>query len=261
MSDPEPRPNHGLAELTARSKRGPEPLWPPTPTWASERRSLLVFFSIALFATTLWWATLFLLRRPAIDYLCICIGLPFFFAGLWSVIGWELLKMMRRFPEFRRRSVAALTLLAFLLAPYSLLRAGSDMFSLSVRYHLWRAGGADKVRNAFNQWVASRPFYDASNGRKLLFSDLKSGGSIERLSPTELPTEVRYINARFPSRFGMTWDDVAKLDNVYVLTTTDIMIGPPGWEPDGDLPLWRHLTGSRRQLADGIWIWFGTYDK
>jgi len=40
---------------------------------------------------------------------------------------------------------------------------------------------------------------------------------------TQLPAEVRYIHEQFPSRFGMTWKDVAHLDNLSVLTTTDIL--------------------------------------
>lgn len=39
------------------------------------------------------------------------------------------------------------------------------------------------------------------------------------------------------------------------------MIGPPGWQPQGGETLWDRITGSRRKLADGIWVQFGLYDK
>ena len=135
------------------------------------------------------------------------------------------------------------------------------MFALSVRYHLARAGGADKVRAAFNQWIADRPVFDASNGRKLLFSQAMPGGNIVSLPVGQYSKEVRCIHERFPSRFGMTWKDVAYIDNVSVLTTTDIMIGPPGWEPENGTTIWNHIFGSRRKLADGIWVSIGTYNK
>jgi hypothetical protein len=133
--------------------------------------------------------------------------------------------------------------------------------TLSLRYHLARAGGAEKVRAAFNQWVVSRPVFDASDGRKFLFAQAMPSGSVVPLPGGQYPAEVRYIHERFPSRFGMTWKDVAYLDNVSVLTTTDIMIGPPGWQPEGGVTVWHRIFGSRRKLADGIWVQFGTYNK
>lgn len=204
---------------------------------------------------------MFWTRRPALDYFCVLGFTRWILAIVWVVIGCKTLTLVRRHPPPRALRWIPVIVLAFLLAPYSLLRAGSDMFTFSVRYHLWRAGGPDEVRAAFNGWVASQPPYDPSNGRKFLFSRVTPGGDIIRLPAAEFPPEVRYIQERFPTRWGTTWNDVAFLDNVTVLTTTDIMIGPPGWEPEGDLTIWHRIIGSRRKLADGIWIQFGTYSK
>jgi hypothetical protein len=233
----------------------------PVQTPEEQRRSLAWCFAIGLLATSAWCFTMFWTRRPALDYFCVFGFMPLILASVWVVLGWQMLALMRQCPPPRRLRWMALIILAFLLAPYSLLRAGSDMFTLSLRYHLGRAGGADNVRAAFNEWVANRPLYDPSNGRKLLFSEVTPERSIVPLPAAQYPPEVRYIHERFPSRFGMTWKDVAYIDNVSVLTTTDIMIGPPGWEPEGGVSVWHHATGSRRKLADGIWVQFGTYNK
>lgn len=233
----------------------------PEQTPEQQRRGLAWCVAVSVFATLAWCLAMFWTRRPALDYFCIFAFTPVVLAAVWVVLGWETLALVRRHPPPRRLRWMAVITLAFLLAPYSLLRAGSDMFTLSLRYHLGRAGGAEKVRAAFNQWVAGRPVFDRSNGRKMLFRQVTADGSIVRLTAAEQPPEVRYINARFPSRFGMTWDDVAYLDNVSVLTTTDIMIGPPGWEPEGGVTVWHRIAGSRRRIADGIWVQFGTYNK
>jgi hypothetical protein len=197
------------------------------------------------------------------DYFCVCAFLPMFFALTWLVLGWQLLTLLRRYPQPHRRLLIAVISLAFFLGPYSLMRAGSDMFTLSVRYHLWRAGGAAKVRAAFNQWVASQPPEAPGSDQKMLFAQLTPGGNIVRLPLAQLPPEVRYIHTHFPSRWGSgtAWKGVADLDNVYALTTTNILIGLPGWEPDGGETLWDRITGNRRKLADGIWVEFGLYDK
>jgi hypothetical protein len=226
-----------------------------------QRRSLAWCVAVAFLATLAWCLTMFWTRRPALDYFCIFGFMPLILAAVWVVLGWQMLAFMWRYPQSRRLRWIAVIVLAFLLAPYSLLRAGSDMFTLSLQYHLWRAGGADKVQAAFNQWVASQPVLDTSDGRKLLFGQATPDGSILRIPAAQYPPEVRYIHERFPSRFGMTWKDAAYLDNVSVLTTTDIMIGPPGWAPEGGVTAWHRIIGSRRKLADGIWVQFGTYNK
>lgn len=226
-----------------------------------QRRVLLWCVAVTTVVMLAWWFAMFWTRRPAIDYLCVCAFMPGFLASAWLVLGWQLLMLLRRYPQPHRLRLILVMLLTFFLSPYSLMRAGSDAFTVSVRYHLWRAGGADKVRASFNQWVAGQPVYDAGSGRKLLFAQATSEGDLAALPTTAFPPEVRYFHDRFPSRFGMTWRDVAYLDNVSVLTTTDIMIGPPGWEPEGGATLWGHVLGSRRKLADGIWVQFGMYRK
>jgi hypothetical protein len=226
-----------------------------------QRRILLWWVAVTAMATFAWLLAMFWTRRPALDYFCVCGFLPLLFGLIWPVLGWQLLTLARRYRQPHRHRLVAVILLAFFLGPYSLMRAGSDMFTLSVRYHLWRAGGAEKVRAAFNQWVASQPLYDPSNGRKLVFDQVKPGGNIVPLPVAQMPAEVRYIHRQFPTGLSMTWDDVAHLDSVSVLTTTDIMIGPPGWEPDGGEKILYRIVGSRRKLADGIWVQFGVYAK
>jgi len=240
-----------------RQRRG----WRAELTPEQHRRFLLWGVGVTLAVTFAWWFGMFWTCRPALDYFCVCGFLPLILAAVWVGLGWQLVALMRRYPQPHRFRLTAVILLAFFLAPYSLMRAGSDMFTLSLRYHLWRAGGAEKVRAAFNQWVASQPVDDPSNGRKLLFDQVIPNGKIVRLPVSQLPPEVRYIHERFPSRFGATWQAVAHLDNVSVLTTTDIMIGPPGWQPEGGATVWHHIIGSRRKVADGIWVAFGTYNK
>ena len=229
-----------------------------------QRRSLAWRFAINLLATLAWCGAMFWTRRPALDQFEICGFISLILAGLWAVLGWRMLTLMRRDPKPRRLRWVPAMAVAFLLAPYTFLRAGSDMFTLSLRYHLGRAGDAERVRAAFNQWVAAQPV--SSMGSKLLFDQVTPDGTtLVAIPAAQYPPEVRYIHERFPSRFGMTWKDkdvdVARLDNVTVLTTTDIMIGPPGWEPKGGLTAWHRVRGSRRKLADGIWVQFGTYDK
>ena len=90
---------------------------------------------------------------------------------------------------------------------------------------------------------------------------MKPGGNIVPLPSAQMPPEVRYIHEHFPTPLSRTWHDAAHLDNVYVLTTTDIMIGPPGWEPEGGDKLLYRIVGSRRKLGDGVWLQFGVYAK
>ena len=188
---------------------------------------------------------MFLTCRPAIGYLCICAFAPLILAGTWSALGWQLLTHVRRFSPPHHALLRALVAIAFVLVPYILFRAGGDMFTLSVRYHLWRAGGAQKVQAEFNQWVAVRPS-NPSSQEKYLFFDVPPGGGITTpIAAAKFPPAVRYMHQHFPTSFGMSWDGVARIDNVSVLTMTDIMIGPPGWEPPGGASIWDHLTGSR----------------
>lgn len=135
------------------------------------------------------------------------------------------------------------------------------MVALSVRFHLWRAGGARKVQTEFNQWLAARPKLDPTGRQKFLFWDASPGGNMVPVPPAKLPPSVRYMYTHCPTRFGISYDGVSRLDNVCVLTTTDIMIGPPGWEPPSGATVVDLITGSRRKLADGIWLEIGTYDK
>ena len=217
--------------------------------------------AIAGVATFVWCFALFWMRQPTLDYFCVCALIPYLLGFLWFGLAWQLLSLIRRHPQPYRRQLIAVIFLAFFLAPYTLIRAGNDMFTLSVRYHLWRAGGADKVRAAFNQWVAIQPVFDPSNGRKFIFARDTPSGNVVPLPAPQLPPEVRYMSERFPCRFGMTWKDVAYIDNVSALTTTDIIIGPPGWQPQGGETLWSEIIGTRRKLDDGIWVQFGVYAK
>lgn len=224
-------------------------------------RELLLLMVGMLIATVAWMIAMFLTRRPAIDDFCVLGFTPFILAILWFSLGWNLLTLMWQHRTPTRLWLIALVVMAFLLAPYSFFRAGRDMFSLSVRYHLWRAGGAEKVQSAFNQWVAAQPLVEKGNGEKDLFHQQKPDGSMEPISLEQMPAEVRYIHEKYPSRFGTSWNDVARIDNVTVLTMANILIGPPGWQPEGNVTFWDQLTGSRRKLADGIWVTFRTYDK
>jgi hypothetical protein len=226
-----------------------------------QRRGVAWCAAAALLATSAWCFAMFLARRPALDYFCVLGFAPLILAALWLVVGWQMLALVPRSPVSHRLRLAAAATLSLLLAPYVFVRAGSDMFTLSVRYHLVRAGGADKVRAAFNHWVAGRPAYDRANGRKLLYAEVAPDGSAVPLPEAAYPAVIRYIHERFPCRWGTTRDEVAVLDNVSVLTTTDIMIGPPGWEPEGGLTTWHRIIGSRRKLADGVWVQFGAYAK
>lgn len=263
MTEPDQHPDRPLTD----SRATPHPLEygrqsrkRPEPTPEEQCRILLCGVAIAFLATFAWWFTMFGTRRPALHYFFICAFLPGILAFIWLTLGCKLLILMRRHPQLHRRRLIALMLLAFFLAPYS-LRAGPDMFTFSVHYHLWRAGGADQVRAAFNQWVASQPVFHPGSGEKLLFHQLTPGGNIVPLPATQLPKEVRYIHDKFPSTFGTTLNDVAHLHSVSVFTTTDIMIGPPGWQPNGGATFWGLITGNRRKVADGIWIEFGLYNK
>lgn len=246
-----PKLEYGRQRTGWRAERTPE----------EQRRGLLWWVAITSLATFIWWFAMFWTRQPALDYFCVSAFLPLLFASIWLALGWQLLTLVRRYAQPHQLRLIAVILLAFFLAPYCPIRAGSDMFTLSVRYHLWRAGGAAKVRAAFNQWVASQPVDAPGDDQKMLFAQVKPGGNIVPLPVAQLPAEVRYIHRQFPSRFGMTSNDVAYLDNVSAFTTTDIMIGPPGWQPQGGETLWDRITGSRRKLADGIWVQFGLYDK
>lgn len=239
--------------------RGKEPGVELTPE--EQRRLMLRCVGFALVATVAWCVAMFWTGRPALDYFCVCSAIPLLLAGLWVTFGWQLLTVVRRYPQLRRRWLTMLIGVCFVMAPYVLTRAGADMFTLSVRYHVWRAGGADRVRAAFNQWVAAQPAVGQQSDEKYLFDRWTASGDLVRLPVSQMPAEVRYIHEHFRSRFGISWKGVAHLDNVSALTTTDIMIGPPGWEPDGPETVWSRITGSRRKVGDGIWIGFGVYDK
>jgi hypothetical protein len=232
-----------------------------TPTPEHQRRALVQAIALAFLATLVWCFAMFWARVPALSYFCIFALTPMFLAGVWVILGAWLLSLLWRYPHLRQARTIAVTAVAFLLAPYCLLRAGTDMFTLSLRYHLARAGGAEKVQAAFNHWVANRPVIDEGDGRRLLFRDIAPDGSVVPVPETQYPLEVRYISDRFPSRFGFIRGDVAYIDNVSVFTTTYIAIGPPGWEPEGGITLWNRVLGSERKIADGIWVAFGTYDK
>jgi len=265
MTKPDPHADQPLAatgESLPKLEYGRQRTgWRRELTPDERRRGLMWCVAVALLATFIWWFTLFWSRQPALDYFCVCVFLPLLFASVWLALGLQLFTLTWRYPQPHRLRLIAVILLAFFLAPYSLMRTGSDVFTPSVRYHLWRAGGAEKVRAAFNQWVASRPVDAPGDDKKLLFDQVKPGGNVVPLPVAQLPTEVRYVHEQIPSRFGMAWNDVAHLDNVSAFTTTDIMIGPPGWQPEGGETLWSRIIGNRRKLADGIWVEFGVYDK
>jgi hypothetical protein len=76
-----------------------------------------------------------------------------------------------------------------------------------------------------------------------------------------LPSEVRYIDQQFPSRFGMTRKEVAHLDNVRRFHHDRHHDRPARLATEGGATLWDHITGRRRKLADGIWVQFGVYAK
>jgi len=224
-----------------------------------DRRFLLWFFGVMAGIWIAWCAAMFVKRGPAIDE-----PFPLAFASpllgvCWFVLGGHFITLMRRNRTERRYCFRLLIIVCFCLAPYTMMRAGGDVFALSLRYHLWRAGGADRVRAEFNQWVATR----AAAGREWLFLDAPAGGgNLVPVPASSLPPAVRYIHEHFYSRFGGTmWNGAADLDDVTALTYTVIRIGPPGWEPDGGVGVIDSITGSRRRIADGIWLDVRTYDK
>jgi hypothetical protein len=262
MRNPDP-PDHEQAPSPHPIEYGRQlPWWQRSLTADERRRYLLWSVAVAFAVTLLWCFGMFWTCRPGLDQFCVLGFMPLILAAVWVSLGRQMLKLRRRIPEAHRKRWLALILLAFFLAPYSLLRAGRDMFTLSVRYHLWRAGGAEKVRAEFNQWVAARPFLSPATEQKLLFDDRVPGsGTLAPVPVNQLPVGVRYMHEHFPSRFGMSCKGVAKLDNVTVLTTTTIMIGPPGWSPEGEIGVLGHVMGSRRRIADGVWVGFGVYSK
>jgi hypothetical protein len=222
------------------------------------RNVLLWFMGVALAGTVAWWVAMFCTCRPNVGD-CVFVFTPLVLGATWVSMGWQLATFVRKYPQPRRWVFRAIIGIAFLLGPYNFFRAGGDMFELSVRFHLWRAGGARKVQTEFNQWVASRP---ADGHGKQLFGDFPpTTGSYVPIPVTKLPPTVRYMHRHFPSRLDMASDDVADLDNVSVLTTTNILIGPPGWEPQGGADWRDHIFGGRRKVADGIWVMIGVYDK
>lgn len=232
-----------------------------TPTPEQQRRALTQAIAVVFLATLAWCFAMFWARVPALDYFCIFAVTPLFLATVWVILGARLLSLLWRYPHLRQARTIAVVAVAFLLAPYCLLRAGTDMFTLSLRYHVARAGGAEKVQAAFNHWVASRPVFEQGDGSRFLYLERTPDGRTVPLPAAQYPPEVRYIKERFPSRFGMSRNDVAYIDNVSVFTTTYIAIGPPGWEPEGGITLLDRVLGSRRKIADGIWVTFGTYNK
>ena len=230
-----------------------------TMTPEQERRFVLWFFGVTLTIWISWCVAMFLNCRPAIDYPFVLAFASPVLGAVWLALGWQVLTLTRRNPSERRFFFRSLMVACFLLAPYTLMRTGGDVFALSVRYHLRRAGGADKVRSEFNQWVAARA---ASRGGFLFYDVAPGGGAMVPVPAASLPPSVRYMDDHFPSRSGgMTWNGIARLDEVTAFTDTVIMIGPPAWEPDQGAGVIAHITGSRRKLADGIWLEIGTYDK
>ena len=225
------------------------------------RRTLLWSVGGAVAATIAWLLGMFFTCQPALDFLCICAFAPIVLAAVWVGLGLQLLTFVSRYPQRRRFLFWSLIVAAFLLPPYILMRAGGDMFTLSFRYHLWRAGGVAKVRAEFSQWLASRPSMSSQDDEKMMFHDVTPGRGTVLVPVGKLPASVRYLHDHFPSRFGISRNGVARLDNVTVFTTTYIMIGPPGWEPQGGASVWDHIVGRRHKVADGIWIDIGTYDK
>jgi len=223
------------------------------------RNVLLWMMGVALAATVAWWVAMFCTCQPNVGY-CVFFFTPLLLGAIWVSLAWQLLTFVRQYPQPRRRLFWAIIGVAFFLGPYNFFRAGGDMFELSVRFHLWRAGGAQKVQAQFNQWLARRPA--SGNHERQLFGDFPpAGGSYVPVPASKLPPAVRYMHRHFPSRLDMGSDDVANLDNVYVLTTTNIMIGPPGWEPQGGADWRDHVFGGHRKVADGIWVMIGMYDK
>lgn len=230
-----------------------------------QRRATSWWFGILLVCTVAYWSVMFWTCQPAVDQFCLGPFIPLALTALWAMLSWQMRKVRRREEPARPRLWLALNLVALLLAPYSLLRADNDMFALGVRYRLWRAGGAAAVQNAFATWMASRP--KEPDGRFMLFVNVAPragggrGGNYVPVPPAQYPPPVRYIHEHIRSRFGMGEAGVARLDNVAFPNTADVYIGPPGWEPPGETRWMEHVMGTRRKVADGIWIDVGIYSK
>lgn len=235
--------------------------WRRRETAEGARRGLVWCVGVAGVLTLGWWVAMFWSCRPGVDYFCVLGFMPLALAGVWGALGWMLVKFLREYPGLGRRGMLLLAVVAFVMAPYNYVRAGAHMFSLSVRYHLWRAGGAEKVRGEFNQWVAAQAAYEKSGGRKLLLGVGGPGGTVVAWPAVRMPGGVRYMRAQFPSRFGMTLRGAIDLDNVTFFTASDIWIGPPGWKLGTGVDFWSAVTGRRRRIADGIWVEIGTYAK
>jgi hypothetical protein len=261
MSDPNSESDHASIPRPVLDYGRPRP--PPriALTPAQERRQLAWIVSVMLLLTFVWMFTMFLTRRPALDYFCVLAFTPLVLAMIWGVVGWLSFELLRRHPASHRRRLVSVGVVCFLLAAYTVPRAGKDMFTLSLRYHLWRAGGAENVRAAFIQWAPTHPDYDPKTGVRPLFLQKTARGNFVPIPSAQLPPLVTYIHERYPDRWGSAQNGVVRISYVYVLTTTDITIGPRGWRPNRRATFWEHVTGSRRQLADGIWLQFGMYDK
>lgn len=241
------------------------PVWRPDVTPERERRDARFMFTVLAGLTLFYWFSLFRNCTPSLELFCFGPFMSMILAVAWSVLGWEFVKVGRRDSppprRRRRRAWRLLTAVAFLLAPYALLRADNDMFALGVRYRLLCAGGAAKVQTEFNGWVASRPAGRGPNNDGEYLFRSNQAGNIVPIPSSQLPPAVRYIHEHIYSRFGLIWDGAAVLDNVAGINTADVTIGPPGWRPKDEVSLWEHIRGTHRMVADGIWIRVGYYNK
>lgn len=247
--------------------------WWDNPTPEEQRQQVKWLAGLVSAGTFAYWVGLFYECRPALDLFCVGPFMPWILTFAWASVGWYAASVARDSGQpsaVRRWAWGLLSIAAWFLAAYSFARADNDVFSLAVRYRVAQAGGAEAIREEWTEWYLTLPpdggsnpdSPDATRGTSMPFHNIPPGGGVVTLKPpSKVPPGLYKIRSALNAHRGGASENVLRISAVAFPNYYTVEIYASGHSPSRDPTLWQHISGGRREIADGIWVGVEFYDK